>query len=191
MQYSSYAAQAKQSTVTKAAAVPCSLSVHSGLSCICMLARYRNGCQFWVYDCCLSQQYSGYTKFSPSTPACIATTRCVCLDLFIGAVHCHYQCVDQEPNFGAHTVSACCFATTTVMCRGHAITVVADQAGDKYAKMAAARHSSNTTAEAMHYVRFPLDASSTLDAIASVSERSNLLLASQSWQVRYALHRMP
>lgn len=41
--------------------------------------------------------------------------------------------------------------------------VAADPAGIAYAKMAAARHSSNTTAEAMQYITLHLDQQYTLE----------------------------
>jgi hypothetical protein len=38
------------------------------------------------------------------------------------------------------------------MTRGHKVTVVVSNSGLEFAKRAAARHSSNTTTEAMHFV---------------------------------------
>lgn len=45
----------------------------------------------------------------------------------------------------------CCCAD-----RGHSVTVVVTTSGLAFAKRAAARHSSNTTAEAMHYINFKM-----------------------------------
>lgn len=47
---------------------------------------------------------------------------------------------------------SCYYALLPIQCRGHTVYVVADTTSDAFAKMAAARHSSNTTAEAMPYI---------------------------------------
>lgn len=49
--------------------------------------------------------------------------------------------------------------------RGHTVIVAADPAGTAFAKMAAARHSSNTTAEAMQYITLQLEQQYTLDSM--------------------------
>jgi hypothetical protein len=62
------------------------------------------------------------------------------------AAHLQHNSRDVQP------VLMC--SQTPHSCRGHEVTVVVTETGLAFAKQAAARHSSNTTAEAMRYVVF-------------------------------------